>query len=84
MKSILALIALAPLGCSVFGSFAPGDSRKVWAKANAGYAGLGDYERAEASCRTADGLPAVAAGPQRSQEFVDCMRRHQWVLVRRP
>ncbi len=84
MKSILALIALTPLGCSVFGSLAPGNSHKVWAKANAGYAGPGDYEHADATCRTVGGLPAVAAGPQRSREFVDCMGRHQWVLVRRP
>ena len=84
MKSILALIALAPLSCSMAGSLMPGDSNKVWAKANAGYAGVGDYERAETVCRTGDGLPPVAAGPERSREFVDCMRSHDWVLVRRP
>ncbi len=88
MKRILALCALAPLGCVALGSLSlgclggPGD--KVWAKANAAYAGPGDYERAESACRRGDALPDVAAGPKVSQEFVGCMRGHDWVLVKRP
>lgn len=84
MKSILRLIVLATLGCSLSCSLVPRNSHKVWAKANAAYAGPGDYERAEAACQNGAGLPSVAAGPERSREFIDCMRRHDWVLVRRP
>ena len=88
MKRILALCALAPLGCAALATVPlgclAGPGNKVWAKANAAYAGPGDYERAESACRRDHVLPGVAAGPKVSQEFVGCMRGHDWVLVKRP
>ena len=87
MKRALAHYAPALAGCVALGAACVsvgciGD--RVWAKANAAYAGLGDYERAESACRHNDGLPDVAAGPRYSPDFLECMRGHGWVLVRRP
>jgi hypothetical protein len=81
MSRILALLALASLGCA---ASAVSLEDKVWAKADEAYAGPGDYERAEAACRIRDGLPDVAAGPRTSREFVRCMRTQGWILVERP
>ena len=79
MSRILALLALAALGCAASGAVSLED--KVWAKAGEAYAGPGDYERAEAACRGSDGLPDVAAGPRTSRGFVRCMRTQGWILV---
>ncbi len=83
MNRILAAAGLAALGSALaLGCLgAPGD--RVWAKSNAAYAAPGDYERAESNCLVNDGLPNVAAGPGQ-RDFVDCMRGHGWVLVKRP
>ncbi|MDH3212417.1 MAG: hypothetical protein OEM05_08010 [Myxococcales bacterium] len=82
MSRILALLALAPLGCAAWGAVSL--EGKVWAKANGAYAGPGDYERSEAVCRSGDRRPDVAAGPGPSREFVRCMRGQGWILVDRP
>jgi hypothetical protein len=82
MRRILALLALAALGCAASGTVSLED--KVWAKAEAAYAGPGDYERAEAACRAEGGLPDVAAGPRTTRDFVRCMRGQGWILVDRP
>jgi hypothetical protein len=82
MSRILALLALAPLGCAAWGDVTLDE--KVWAKAGDAYAAPGDYERAEAACRARGGLPDVAAGPRISREFVRCMRTQGWLLVDQP
>jgi hypothetical protein len=82
MSRILALLALAPLGCAASGAVSLED--KVWAKAGDAYAGPGDYERAETVCLAGGGLPDVAAGPSTSRGFVRCMRAQGWILVGQP
>ena len=82
MSRILALLVLVPLGCAALGAVSL--EEKVWAKAGDAYAGPGDYERADAACRTGDGLPDVAAGPRTSRGFVRCMRTQGWLLVDQP
>jgi hypothetical protein len=83
MDRILAAAGLAALGGALALGCMGSLGDRVWAKSHAAYAGPGDYERASSACLADDGLPDVAAGPGQ-REFVDCMRGHGWVLVKRP
>jgi hypothetical protein len=83
MNRILAACALAAFGGALALGCLGAAGNKVWAKAKSAYAAPGDYERAESACGGNQGLPDVSAGPGRP-EFIDCMRGHAWVLVRRP